>query len=817
VFRGIALALPFFLLAGVEWALRLAGVGYPSGFFLKAEFPAADAVTLAGAADSSAHSTGPAPQRPHAVKPVWIENQRFGWRFFPRQMARTPEPLVLPVEKGATVCRIFVLGESAAMGDPEPAFGFSRVLEVLLREEYPGVDFEVANTAMTAINSHAIREIARECARRRGDLWIVYMGNNEVVGPYGAGTVFTRQAPGLALARASIALKATRLGQLVSAFGQGGSRALEWEGMEMFLRQQVRAGDPGMSAVYRNFEKNLEGILDYGRASGARVVLSTVVANLKDCPPFASTHRPGLPEASRAEWERLWEAGQSRAAEGKPAEALAQFAAAARLDGDHAELQYRIAQCRLALGQAAEAREAFRRALDLDTLRFRVDSRLNEIVTKTARARNDVAFVDAAGVFAQHSPDGLAGDELLLEHVHLNFDGNVLLGRTMLEAMRPLLPERVRAARREKPPLSSAEIARRLAFTDWNRLNLAEEVRKRLRQPPFTHQADHDKRDRRWSATVAGLKEAVSPAGLQQALAMARAAVTNAPGDWRLRTNLAGLLEAAGDFNGAIAEWREVRRLLPHGADAPYRLANLAGQGRGVDVEAYFREALRLRPDAVEVLNGLGLVLAADGRTAEAIAQFEKALALKPRFVEARANLGQTLAAAGRVAEAREQYETALRQDTNCLAAHVNLGKLCAAQGAREEAVAHYREALRINPDFAVAHFNLGNALAALQRWTEAAGHYEAAVRAAPDWPEARQNFGIELARQGRHAEALDQFAQAVKLKPDWPEARVNLGVALARAQRFDEAVAQFGEALRLDPGNAAAAKYLDEAKRRRR
>ena len=80
------------------------------------------------------------------------------------------------------------------MGDPEPAFGFGRILQVLLQAKYPARHFEVVNVAITAINSHVIRQIARDCAPRQGDLWIIYMGNNEVVGPFGAGTVFGAQA-----------------------------------------------------------------------------------------------------------------------------------------------------------------------------------------------------------------------------------------------------------------------------------------------------------------------------------------------------------------------------------------------------------------------------------------------------------------------------------------------------------------------------------------------------------------------------------------------------------------------------------------------
>jgi hypothetical protein len=66
-----------------------------------------------------------------------------------------------------------------------------------LRERFPGKKFEIVNTSITAINSHAILPIARECAAREGDVWIVYLGNNEMVGPFGAATVFGSQAPPL--------------------------------------------------------------------------------------------------------------------------------------------------------------------------------------------------------------------------------------------------------------------------------------------------------------------------------------------------------------------------------------------------------------------------------------------------------------------------------------------------------------------------------------------------------------------------------------------------------------------------------------------
>ncbi|MCX6903956.1 MAG: tetratricopeptide repeat protein, partial [Verrucomicrobia bacterium] len=603
IFRLLALVFPLGLIAVLELVLRLAGSGYPTHFFL------------------SVHQSGTNTPGLDANRSVWIENQRFGRRFFPAAIARTPEPLLIAQPKPQNTCRIFVFGESAAMGDPAPEHGFSRILEVLLRDRYPGVAFEVVNVAMTAINSHVIREIAKDCARLQGDVWIVYMGNNEVVGPYGSGTVFTSQAPGLAFIRASIALKATRIGQWLDSLRQRGSRFAEWEGMEMFLRQQVRADDPKMTRVYAHFQRNLEDMVGLASTSGAQILVSTVASNLKDCPPFASLHKPGLGETQRAEWQQLFEVGNKLATEQKFAEALAPFQSAARIDPDYAELPFLMGRCLLALGKPGEARQSFARARDLDTLRFRANTRLDEIIRQVAAANSRVKLLDAVRVFEQQTSNSVVGEEFFHEHVHLNFAGNYLLACSMEKQLEPLLPAWVqKTGPATGLALAAEECARRLALTDWNRLQIAEEVRKRLLQPPFTNQWGHLARDQRWSQIISKLKAAEDPANLQRAAKEARLAVQQAPSDWRLRRNLARLLEAAGDTKEAAGEWREVQRLLPQGVEAPFHLGNLAqGLGRNGEAAEYFREVLRRKPEAVEALNGLGLVLAAEGQTSDAV------------------------------------------------------------------------------------------------------------------------------------------------------------------------------------------------------
>ena len=129
LFRIIALTIIPVLLLLVELSLRIVGYGFPAAAIIKCEVDGKDA---------------------------YCDNVKFGWRFFPRNIAREAEPFVFPAGKPSDTYRIFVLGASAAKGEPDPAFCFGRILRLMLQEEYPAVKFELVTTAMTAINSHVV-------------------------------------------------------------------------------------------------------------------------------------------------------------------------------------------------------------------------------------------------------------------------------------------------------------------------------------------------------------------------------------------------------------------------------------------------------------------------------------------------------------------------------------------------------------------------------------------------------------------------------------------------------------------------------------
>ncbi len=426
---ALALVAPLLFLAGAEGLLRAGGHGYPTRFLLEADI---------------------------GRQPSWVDNPFYGYRFFAPELARNPAPIAVARAKPDGVTRVVVLGESAAQGDPLLEFGLPRMLEKMLNTMARTSRYEVVNAAMTAISSPIVADIARETAACRPDLYVVYMGNNEVVGPYGPGTVFTQLNRLSALTPWRVRLTRLRLAQTLRSLADalrttpGGADA--WRGMEMFAGQPFPEGDDRLRPMYRAYAGNVQRIVGTARQQGARVILSTVAVNLVDCPPFASE--------------------QSATPEGADVDPRSRNATSV----------YNLAQARRAQGNQEEARVLFKRARDLDTQRFRADSAINQLVREAAR-RHRVELVDAESLFESAGPDRAGpGAALFLDHVHFTFAGTWQLAGPLARA---ILGEPGAVI----PTLD--ECRRQLFFTAGAERQQAALMLERRARPPFAAQPDN--------------------------------------------------------------------------------------------------------------------------------------------------------------------------------------------------------------------------------------------------------------------------------------------------------------------------------------
>jgi tetratricopeptide (TPR) repeat protein len=756
IYRLIAAtAVPLLVLLLLEAGLRLGGYGHESGFFIRA----------AGRS--------------------WLQtNPRAGWRYFAPRLARRPDPAWLADTKPPETFRIFILGGSAAMGVPDPAFSFGRVLRVMLAERYPAARFEVINAAMTAINSHVVRRIASDCAPLQPDLFVVYLGNNEVVGPYGPGTVFAGFSGNLTWIHASIWTRGTRLGQLVGHLACGlrprARAATAWRGMEMFTGHRVAADNPRLETVYDHLRDNLQDICGIGTDAGADVLLCTVAVNLRDSPPFESMHRPDLGPGAQGRWQAACEEAALLENAGRFSEAIEHYRQALEIDGGHAELHYRLARCFEAAGDRASAKQHYVEARDLDALRFRADGRINKVIREVA-ARAGEGLVDAQRAFEAAAPLGIPGGELFYEHVHMTFRGNHVLAAAVLEKVDAILPERIRGGGHgAKVPADLETCARLLAWTDWSRYESAVTIDRAMDRPPFKAQLDHDETGARRKCALAAMTRTGIPLAMQEAAQAWSQLLDRKEQDIHARHKLANLEHDLGRFESSI---RHRRVLLEKIEDPDFHgrlAAALAETDRSDEAMEHYERAQALWPYEAGLQNGMGLVAMRGGDFQGAEAYFTEAIRLDPLYVEAHLNLGDVFLKRAEPRRALTAFEEAAHADPRSAKAQLKLGIVFQTSDELDRAAEHYKKAIDLRGDFFEARMNLAAVLAQLGCHDEALTHLELAVRIRPDHGVAQHELALALKRSGDGRRAIEHYRRALAQRPDAPQILNDLAWILA-------------------------------------
>lgn len=381
----IALLVPLIMLGAGEIGMRLAGIGNDLALFI------------------------PAPQG-FSDRELLMVNPDVARRYFPEDRF-VPRPLrdFFARKKPANAYRIFVMGESATAGFPYPGnVAFSRILQGRLADAFPDRAIEVINVAVTATNTYALVDFIDEILAQQPDAVLIYAGHNEFYGALGAASTVSlgKFQPQL---RAYLLLRRLRLFQAVElglarlkAGGEGLGEAPVDAGLGFTLmgrmsdRANILLGGPTYVKARAQFEANLRAVLAKAQAAGVAVILSELVSNLRDRPPFASAANETLPRAEEV---------------------------------------FRVAQGLEEKGDYAEARNGYARARDLDVLRFRAPGEFNDIIHRIA-GDFSVPVVPMTAVFEAASQHGLLGSGLMLEHLHPNVEGQMLMSEAFLETMR---------------------------------------------------------------------------------------------------------------------------------------------------------------------------------------------------------------------------------------------------------------------------------------------------------------------------------------------------------------------------------------------
>lgn len=735
----LATVVPLALLVVLEMALRVGGFGGRLDFFVRDD-----------------------------ARGVYRTNPHFTELFFPASFGLKPANFRLTEEKPPGTYRIFVLGESAAMGVPEPAFALSRHLEAQLDRCETPRKIEVFNLGVTAINSHAVLRILQQAVHFDPDVVVIYMGNNEVVGPFGAGSTLAGRTHPRWLVRFGLWVGTTRIAQLVRwamAAGRGASGPVEeWRGMEMFARNAVEAHDPRLARVYANFESNLEDMLALCHDAGVRVVISTVAVNLRDCAPFVSRHRQPLSAAQAGAWKHSLAEAARVLDLGDEAQTREQLERALAIDPSFADTHFRLARRLEAEADLAAARSHYLEALELDALRFRADARVNDVIRRVAARHPATAvLVDAAHELgsAPTSVAAPAGAGLFFEHVHLRWEGNYALGRLLAPAVWAAL------AGANAPPArwrDTAECAAFLGYTELGHLAMARSMAALTGRPPFTGQTSYAEDRTRLQDEIAALEARLAvPGAISAAVAMVEAARARAATEPLLLFQAAAARLAAGDYRGSLELNDQLQSLLPFSPEVVAQRAFVLRQlGQNGAAEELLLASARVDPFYFQTHNLLFELWVSTRQWPKAVTYFAELAARMPEG--ARSLYAEVLARSGDWTAAEQQWRAALQRVPDDEAALGPLLQHLQRSQNWEAALDLMRKAHAYNPRSFANNSRLAQIYEAQGDSESAVFYLRALAESGPVNAQLYLDLATHLAKLGREDEAAAALAKAKRL-----------------------------------------------------
>ncbi|HNW44937.1 MAG TPA: SGNH/GDSL hydrolase family protein [Elusimicrobiales bacterium] len=307
--------------------------------------------------------------------------------------------------------RVFVLGESFAMGTPYtmqgPAGrrqgGIPDFLAADLAAMAPGRNIEVLNAAAGAQDSHRVRRIAEQVLEFSPDLVFAAVCNNEGAPP-----------PGLT----AETLHRFALVRLI--------RRLFIPAVKPGDRSFYTPQDQDFSAVRRAYKENIYAILKRAEEKKVRVLIATLPVNLrysgKNLGALADITPPHKPQPCLNEGLALL--GQKRTPEARAALSACGDVEAVRTLG---LLEY-------SLGSYKEAHRLLTQYTEL-VPRNRCRASYNAIVREAAAAFPGARLVDLEREAEALSPHGIPGEELFLDYCHMNWKGYKAMEDAILKSL----------------------------------------------------------------------------------------------------------------------------------------------------------------------------------------------------------------------------------------------------------------------------------------------------------------------------------------------------------------------------------------------
>jgi tetratricopeptide (TPR) repeat protein len=411
LFGGVLVALPLLLLLACEGVLRLCGYGGNDPVFRNAGDVPGGSLIITDQAGAISYFFA------NRARPGYNDQYQF----------RHPKP--------TNTFRIFLVGESAAKGYPQPRnLASSAFLQKMLSDAWPDRTVEVINLGTTAVASFPVLGMMTEALAYEPDLIIVHTGHNEFFGAYGVSSV-SRGGASVARLKATRFIRSLALVQALSRWTTSPDALKGKTLMEIMAAESYTAPDaPIRHAAANNLGANISAMIQRCQQRNVPVLVCTMPSNERDLHPVGADRFTGVPGEVQQRCKTLLAQAEALLPT-NPAAALPTLTEALALNPRDAHMHYLSGQAFLALAQTNEAQRAFAAARDLDSMPWRATS-LQQSAIREATVRNGGTLCDMEAIFRNASPGGCIGWELMDDHVHPTLRGQALMAEAIVNSLR---------------------------------------------------------------------------------------------------------------------------------------------------------------------------------------------------------------------------------------------------------------------------------------------------------------------------------------------------------------------------------------------
>ena len=221
------------------------------------------------------------------------------------------------------------------------------------------------------------------------------------------------------------------------------------------------------------------------------------------------------------------------------------------------------------------------------------------------------------------------------------------------------------------------------------------------------------------------------------------------------------------------------------------------GDVTGAIVE--LKQARKLDPKNINIINSLGVCYGVLGDTDQALDAFKAAFEIDPNEIMALYNAGYVSGLKHRPDDALKYYQRAEAIDNNVFEVAFQIGKLYLDKQDAATAKVYLEKSLQLQPDSWIANFHLGECCEALGLQDEAILYYEAAVKKNPEDACALSALGALYAHKAENPEISTLFCKkAVEISPENGLFHYRLGKIYVQQKKLSKAVSAFKRAAEL-------------------